>query len=280
MIDDVRSLGPNQLGGARLELRNSASTSVALDGSWWPRTRDSAGELTALIRALEIRQAPVRLLMLNPHGWRDHPRRIELLGRSVRIDWIRMLDESVVIGATARGARIDLHLMMPAGGGEAAMVASAPSGTLAAVLPDMLPTVLLEPVTVDATLVRMIEALDGFGTEAPDAWIERVRLILRTLRADLRRYHDALRTPTGTYDRVVATAPRLSNAIANLECEHLRVGASLDQLLEWAEGPQPATLHVRLRNNGLILVQDLIRYRQHGADLLYQTDEVDLGCQG
>jgi hypothetical protein len=73
MIDDVRSLGPNQLGGARLELRNSASTSVALDGSWWPRTRDSAGELTALIRALEIRQAPVRLLMLNPHGWRDHP---------------------------------------------------------------------------------------------------------------------------------------------------------------------------------------------------------------
>src|SRR5690349_11676956 len=132
MIDDVHSLGPAELGGTRLEFRDSASTSVALDGSWWPHTRDSTTELTALIRALEARQAPVRLLMLNPHGWRDHPRRIELLGRSVRIDWITMLDESVVIGATARGARIDLHLVMPAGGGEAAVVASAPPEALAA----------------------------------------------------------------------------------------------------------------------------------------------------
>jgi hypothetical protein len=204
--------------------------------------------------------------MLNPHGWRGHPRRIELPGRSVRVDWLTTLDESVVIGATGPGGRIDLHLVAPAAAGDTTGTATAASGTPSA--------------AIDATLVTMSQALDGFGTEAPGAWVERVRPILRKLRADLDRYHDVLRTPAGTYDRVVATAPRLSNAIGNLECEHLRIGAALDQLLEWAEGPQLATLHIRLRNSGLVLIRDLIRYRQQGADLLYQSDDVDLGGQG
>ncbi|MER7281103.1 DUF5994 family protein [Dactylosporangium sp. NPDC000244] len=104
--------------GARLELRTTFPTpAAALDGAWWPRSRESAGELAALIGALDARQAPVRLLMLNPQGWRGHPRRIDVADRSVRIAWIPMLDRSVVIGATARGLRIDLQLMVPADGG-------------------------------------------------------------------------------------------------------------------------------------------------------------------
>lgn len=107
----------------RLELCTTFPVpSAALDGAWWPRSRDSAGELVALIGALDARQAPVRLLMLNPQGWRGHPHRIDAADRSVRIAWIPMLDRSVVIGATARGLRIDLRLMVPADGGGLGMI--------------------------------------------------------------------------------------------------------------------------------------------------------------
>jgi hypothetical protein len=284
MSDNVQRSGPAESVDTRLEFRDTASTSVALDGAWWPHTRDSAGELAALVRALDARQAQVRLLMLNPHGWRGHPRRIDLVGRSVRIEWMTMLDRSVVIGATARGGRIDLHLVIPADGGEPGAAAAAPVAAPQApprpASPRIPPAALLEHAALGATLARMIEALDGFGTDAPAAWVEHVRLILDDLRADLRRYHDVVQAPAGTYYRVVATAPRLSNAIANLEREHLRIGASLDRMLQWASGPPAATLHVLMRAEGLSLVRDLIRYRQHGADLLHQADGIDLGGQG
>ncbi|MEV0570830.1 DUF5994 family protein [Dactylosporangium sp. NPDC050588] len=64
----------------RLELRAMFPTpATTLDGAWCPRSRDSAGELIALIDALDAWQAPVRLLMLNPQGRRGHPQRIDAL---------------------------------------------------------------------------------------------------------------------------------------------------------------------------------------------------------
>lgn len=119
MTDDIHEPAPTGRRGSRLELRTTfpAPSAAALDGAWWPRSRDSVGELVALIGALDARQAPVRLLMLNPQGWQGHPHRIDVADRSVRIAWIPMLDRSVVIGATARGARIDLQLMVSADSG-------------------------------------------------------------------------------------------------------------------------------------------------------------------
>jgi hypothetical protein len=103
--------GPDE---QRLDFRSDGSTAVALDGVWRPRTRDSTSELTGLIRALDAQQAPVCVLMLNPDGWQGRPRRIGPAGQSVRIEWMTMLERSVVIGSTARGSRIDLHLELPA----------------------------------------------------------------------------------------------------------------------------------------------------------------------
>ena len=118
MTDAVHQPGAAEGRGTRLEFRDAASSSVALDGVWWPHTRESAEELAGLIRALDARQAQVRLLMLNPNGWLGRPRRIDVAGRTVRIEWMTMLDRSVVIGATARGGRIDLHLSVPDDGDE------------------------------------------------------------------------------------------------------------------------------------------------------------------
>jgi Family of unknown function (DUF5994) len=98
----------------RLELRGASSPSAALDGAWWPRTRNSAHELAVLIEALDADHAHVRLIMLNPQGWNGRPRRIDLHDHSVRVEWITMLDRSVVICATAGGRRLDVQLVVSA----------------------------------------------------------------------------------------------------------------------------------------------------------------------
>jgi len=100
--------------GTRLEFRAASSTSAVVDGAWWPRTRNSARELTILIKALDADHANVRLLMLNPHGWNGRPRRIDLHDHSVRVEWITMLDRSIVICATTGGRRLDMQLVVSA----------------------------------------------------------------------------------------------------------------------------------------------------------------------
>ena len=104
---------PAERSGTRLEFQAAPAGSVAPDGVWWPHTRDSVAALGALVRALTARRARVEVLMLNPLGWRGHPLRIDVIGRSVRIAWITTLERSVVIAATAGGGRIDLRLVRP-----------------------------------------------------------------------------------------------------------------------------------------------------------------------
>jgi hypothetical protein len=104
---------PAERSGTRLEFQATPASSVALDGVWWPHTRESAAALGALVRALAAQQARVEVLMLNPHGWHGRPHRIDVTGRSVRIAWITMLERSIVIGSVTGGGRIDLRLMRP-----------------------------------------------------------------------------------------------------------------------------------------------------------------------
>jgi hypothetical protein len=264
-------------GHTRFEFRDTASSSVALDGAWWPTTRDGAVELAALIQTLDTRQTRLRLLMLNPYGWNDHPRRVQLADRTVRIEWITTIDRSVVIGATVAGGRIDLHLALP----EDKPIVDGPiASAVVAAPPKVAPVRTAERSAMGTATLDVAKALDGFGTESPPVWAGHVRLALRVLREDLRRYHSVVHRSASTYDRVVDAAPRLSGAIANLEREHLRIGASLDRLLRWSETPRTSAQYTLLHTEGLALVRSLDRYRQLGADLLHQADAVDLGGQG
>jgi hypothetical protein len=93
---------------ARLDFQREPRARTVLDGAWWPRSRNTATELTELIVALDARQARVTLIMLNPDGWRGHPRRIEVGGRTVRVAWFVDLDTAVLIATTSSYQRIDL----------------------------------------------------------------------------------------------------------------------------------------------------------------------------
>lgn len=102
-------------GAARLDFHLDPSVRTVLDGAWWPRSRDTAIELAELIVGLDALGTRVILILLNPAGWRGHPRRIEVAGRIVRVAWFVDLDASVLIATTSSYQRIDLSVTIADG---------------------------------------------------------------------------------------------------------------------------------------------------------------------
>jgi hypothetical protein len=107
----------------RLELRQDPSARTILDGAWWPRSRATVTELTNLVIALDDRQRPVTRIMLNTSAWDEHPRRISVAGRTVRLGWFTTLDANLLIATTGTDRRLDLLVVAP--GTSAASAAAA-----------------------------------------------------------------------------------------------------------------------------------------------------------
>jgi len=97
----------------RLRWRNEPSASALLDGAWWPRSRATVTELANLITGLDDRYLPVTRIMLNPAAWNEHPRRISVAGRTVRLGWFTTLDTNLLIATTGTDQRVDLLVVAP-----------------------------------------------------------------------------------------------------------------------------------------------------------------------
>jgi hypothetical protein len=97
----------------RLALRHDPPVRTILDGAWWPRSRATVTELTDLVTGLDNRQAPITRIMLNPDGWDEHPRRISIAGRTVRLGWFTTLDANLLIATTGTDHRVDLLVVAP-----------------------------------------------------------------------------------------------------------------------------------------------------------------------
>jgi Family of unknown function (DUF5994) len=72
----------------RLAFPASFTSRDVLNGAWWPRTRDPAAELPALVDAVASRLGVVRRIALNADAWDFRPRRLVIHGGSaIRLDW-------------------------------------------------------------------------------------------------------------------------------------------------------------------------------------------------
>jgi Family of unknown function (DUF5994) len=97
---------------ARLSLTPSTSDRGAVDGAWWPRSKDAAIELGALIEEFGAQRTPVRGIALTRVGWDSAPRRIQLAsGRKVAVDWLRTGDVRRIRISDINYQRIDLLLI-------------------------------------------------------------------------------------------------------------------------------------------------------------------------
>ncbi len=76
------------------------------------RSRSTVPELTNLIIGRDGRLLAAIRIMLNPGAWEEHPRRIGVNGRIVRVGWFTTLDVHLLIATTATDRRVDL-LVVP-----------------------------------------------------------------------------------------------------------------------------------------------------------------------
>ena len=66
-------------------MESTGSRRTALDGGWWLRSTDPIAELPGLILAIDTLRGPVIRLLLSADGWDDHPRRLGVDDRVVRL---------------------------------------------------------------------------------------------------------------------------------------------------------------------------------------------------
>lgn len=80
-----------------LRLETTESREGVLDGAWWPRSRDIAAELPALLSALTGHLGPLTRVGLDTTAWEGLPTRIVVDDQVVHIDSFPLGDDTVLI---------------------------------------------------------------------------------------------------------------------------------------------------------------------------------------
>ncbi|MGP4101472.1 DUF5994 family protein [Nonomuraea sp. KM90] len=108
----------------RLSLNALLDRRGTVDGAWWPRSRDTAGELPALISAVDERLGRAVLRVgLYRDAWDNIPARIPARGRQVRVGWFLSADPHLITLSVAGTAPITLLVIPPGTANVQAMAA-------------------------------------------------------------------------------------------------------------------------------------------------------------
>jgi hypothetical protein len=117
----------------RLRMEPTGSRRALLDGGWWPRSTDPIAELPGLVLAIDRLRGPVTRLVLSADGWGEHPRRLGVAGRVLRLGYFTSQPISLLTALCANGDRVDLLVVPPDtadGTADAAMVLAATTSNL------------------------------------------------------------------------------------------------------------------------------------------------------
>jgi hypothetical protein len=98
---------------SRLAVKPPGSADGFVDGAWWPRTRNLAAELPALLTALAGRFGYAERVMYNLTVWHPPGRRLLVNGRVVRLEGFRSQDTDTLTVIEAGGQRRLTILVVP-----------------------------------------------------------------------------------------------------------------------------------------------------------------------
>jgi hypothetical protein len=110
---------------------------------------------------------------------------------------------------------------------------------------------------------------------SPNGWAQVVEMYLYELRAALDAHVDEVESPDGLLAEIRETAPRLAPATVALANEHIELLALWDEAAEVLRAQPDNAYGIRRRITSLLC--ELARHRQHGADLVYEAFNVDIG---
>jgi hypothetical protein len=111
--------------GLRLRLDPTMAGGGALDGGWWPRSKDPDAELPGLIAGLESSLGTITRVALNLDAWDTAPRGVAVDGRRVRVGWFRHMDAHTIGVTRASQVRVALLVVPPKATTAAAGIAMA-----------------------------------------------------------------------------------------------------------------------------------------------------------
>ena len=111
-VDRNVTRAPGYQAYPRLELKPKAPATGAVDGGWWPRSRDLAAELPALLAVLAVRIGAVEGVTYNLDDWGPTPRRINVDGLRVRVAGYRSQHRDT-IDIYSRRQRLTLVVVAP-----------------------------------------------------------------------------------------------------------------------------------------------------------------------
>jgi uncharacterized protein DUF5994 len=136
---------PTRLPSPRVSFAPGLIRHGAVDGGWWPHTRNALTELPGLIAALDARPGVrVQRLAVHRDEWDDIPRRLTAdNGHFVRVDWFTTIPRHTVSVTTA-GGREPIALLVvppstPAGAAWAAMHTAATAARPVGILTEEAP---------------------------------------------------------------------------------------------------------------------------------------------
>jgi Family of unknown function (DUF5994) len=99
----------------RVSFGPALSRRGAVDGGWWPHSRNAPAELTGLIAEMDSRSG-VRVQRLSVHrdDWDDIPRRLTTdKGHLIRVDWFTVIARHTVSVTTAGQGTIEMLVVPP-----------------------------------------------------------------------------------------------------------------------------------------------------------------------
>lgn len=104
---------PHHTPRVRLRLKPTGSVTGYVDGAWWPRSRDLAAELPALLAVLAIRPGAIERVTFNLTTWTSVPRRLVIEGRPVRLEGFRSQPAPTVTVTGQARQRLTLLTLPP-----------------------------------------------------------------------------------------------------------------------------------------------------------------------
>jgi len=84
-------------GTAVLRMETTPKRTGTFDGAWWPRSRDLESQLSGLLAALTARLGPLARVGLDAGAWDERPGHLVVDGRTVRIDWAAVDDDTMIV---------------------------------------------------------------------------------------------------------------------------------------------------------------------------------------
>jgi hypothetical protein len=127
--------------------------------------------------------------------------------------------------------------------------------------------------------VRLEQAADDLETAitgavaGESAWRARVAEALDEVQGALDDHVAEVEAPDGLYGEIMARTPRLAHAIERLRAEHGTMGAAVVDLRKTVDG---ASVEV-VREGVVDLLADISRHRHRGADLIWNSYDLDIG---